>query len=53
MALGPRFYSACASIVEWVTSNFKAYFWIVAMFFLVISFNFYIYTVNEDWKFQT
>ena len=52
MALGLRFYSACASIVERVTSNFKAYFWIVAMFFHVISFNFYIYIVNEDnWKF--
>ena len=52
MALGPRFYSARVSIVERVTSNFKACFWIVAMFFLEISFNFYIYTVNEDiWKF--
>ena len=46
MALGPGFYSACASIVERVTSNFKACFWIAAIFFLVISFNFYIYTVN-------
>lgn len=46
MALGPRFYSAHASIVERVTTNFKARFWIVAIFFLIISFNFYIYTVN-------
>ena len=46
MALGPGFYSARTSIVEWVTSNLKACFWIVAIFFLVIIFNFYIYTVN-------